>query len=283
MDKTVSSKSKVRDTLASSMLSTAVREKSVSADIQVPLSSNSTADSQQASTSTSAGPIEAFPLFPKLPLDIRFMIYDLLISNPRVIKIRSGSLFRGRRGTYMLAVKGSAPPIIQVNTEARTLGRKKLDQPFIQTLGCCVYVNFETDLLYFDEPMDTLFWNMADKLTTEDDEQALLQILSSKLRYCVFRMPTTWPPQHLDKFKSLQIMILDTPSRVVHKDYIHSLRNAKARINKLMCDQKEASGGKNTLAVRLTSARFIKNTLSPNWSTIVDLEILEQHCANLRR
>ncbi|PVH79453.1 hypothetical protein DL98DRAFT_532939 [Cadophora sp. DSE1049] len=211
----------------------------------------------------STGLLEAFSLFPKFPLDVRFMIYDLLIAYPRAIEICSISNINpsDNHKTSISAVRAGAPPIIQVNRETPAMCRKKFDQPFLKALGSPTHVNFEVDLLHFEMTIDELV--LADTVGVREHEEPFLPMLYSKLRYCVCKMSREWPLRYLNGFKSLKLMVLSPNYNRDRRSQPSSSRK-RADMNEKIARQKEAGEVKKTMA-----------------STIVDFDILEEHCAAL--
>ena len=250
-------------------------------------------DIQQTFTFISTSPVKAFALFPKLPLEIRLMIYDLVIETPRVIEV-SRSVWVDKRDNVKsidIWVHAMIPSLVQVSKETRTVSRQKLEQPFLQSLGSPAYVNFKFDLLLFDMTIDELV--TADKFGGRKEEDGLLQVLYPKLRYCVFDIPGKWSPKYFDGFKNLQLMVLSLSGGRVRRRH----RGRRSRIpsspsrgimNRQIAMQKEAGEISKTLSVRFASLWFTRTRLLPGWVSGLSLhfcfctDTLSQLCPTWR-
>ncbi|KAH7372126.1 hypothetical protein BKA64DRAFT_715134 [Cadophora sp. MPI-SDFR-AT-0126] len=101
-------------------------------------------------------PLEKFELFEKLPRDIRMMIYALMASEPRCIKLFGG--YRpGQRNIHPWNsnVDGQSrhPSIVHINNEARQEG--------LRTTGSAMIVDDSTWILYYrmkHEKLNTSDW-----------------------------------------------------------------------------------------------------------------------------
>jgi hypothetical protein len=85
-----------------------------------------------------------FELFPKLPPELRFKIWNL-VPEPRIVRV----LFRYDRRKNHYKFDANFPPILHVNQEARTEGLRRYTRAFETKWALNgVFFDFEADILY---------------------------------------------------------------------------------------------------------------------------------------
>lgn len=101
---------------------------------------------------------QSFPYFPKLPLELRTMIWELVAEEPRVLIVRA----RSNQGLC-----ASIPPILHICSESRAIGLENYSYAFkeeeseyveastsdekVNMISPGIYFNFERDTLYFPQ------------------------------------------------------------------------------------------------------------------------------------
>jgi len=111
---------------------------------------------------------DEFNLFPKLPIELRSVIWKLALPKPRIITISTQTRFRPRcpfrerrsfRHPECFKPVSNAAPIpcgdFQTSRESRDISLKVYSPAFAERLGKPIYFDWLYDTLYFDS-----FWGM---------------------------------------------------------------------------------------------------------------------------
>ncbi|KAE9366125.1 hypothetical protein N431DRAFT_299146, partial [Stipitochalara longipes BDJ] len=121
------------------------------------IAANSTTDVQatipttgiQSSSKAASGPLTKFDVFPKLPAELRHMVWKCHLPGPRIVTIQFEQ--DGRKHIYQFSATNALPFLLRVCHEAREVfllryKRYAFNHPRC-TNGC--YFNFEQDILAF--------------------------------------------------------------------------------------------------------------------------------------
>ncbi|KAL2067711.1 hypothetical protein VTL71DRAFT_15807 [Oculimacula yallundae] len=99
-------------------------------------------------------PLEEFTLFPKLPLELRIMIWKLIPRTQRRVVLNS-CIVRDRYNGRVLVFSSNTPPpgILRVNKESRAVGLNRYDIIVRDSKrsGCRIYVDYEVDVVVFPD------------------------------------------------------------------------------------------------------------------------------------
>ncbi len=89
-----------------------------------------------------------FPLFPKLPMELRILVWTAAASIPRIITIRRGI------GQDLHYANLTVPVILHTSQEARKAAKDWYTRISSGHLGHLMYINFTNDVLFFPHPRD---------------------------------------------------------------------------------------------------------------------------------
>ncbi|KAE8448791.1 hypothetical protein EG329_008793 [Mollisiaceae sp. DMI_Dod_QoI] len=104
-------------------------------------------------------PLQEFHCFPRLPIEIRHMIYDLASPGPRTVKVKTGErLYQHERRSkqqisYPVPLKLTNVPImLQVSRDSRAWAQRRYKLSFFNISGGRpVYFDFQQDILFFSD------------------------------------------------------------------------------------------------------------------------------------
>lgn len=91
----------------------------------------------------------SFTLFPKLPVELRLMVWELALPGPRVITIQARRVSSAARGLPHLTADYSIPAIFHTSQESREAVLRKYEFAFPR--------NHLINSFYFDFSRDVLF------------------------------------------------------------------------------------------------------------------------------
>jgi hypothetical protein len=112
-----------------------------------------------------------FTLFPKLPYDIRHVIWLHLLPGPRVVRLTTSM-----KQSKFWEITSKIPTILHINQEARKVGQLACPQRFEEELGRSIYFDFSKDILYITNSIAAAFF--FNRSVREDiDEVRILENL----------------------------------------------------------------------------------------------------------
>ncbi|KAF8854868.1 hypothetical protein BDZ45DRAFT_747020 [Acephala macrosclerotiorum] len=88
--------------------------------------------------------VPGFPLFPKSPLELRQMVWEISVDSENT------TLLMTERGKRKGIIGVKIPSILHTNHEAREVGSKKYTESF-DRCGNRFYINFKNDWMFFDD------------------------------------------------------------------------------------------------------------------------------------
>ncbi|KAK2627588.1 hypothetical protein QTJ16_003554 [Diplocarpon rosae] len=95
----------------------------------------------------------AFVLFPKLPFEIRELVFEFAKLGPQIVTIASVLFEADQASKRELIAQAfyNVPPLLHVNAQSRKQAKKDYELAFSRNLaGNPIYFNFKTDALLFD-------------------------------------------------------------------------------------------------------------------------------------
>lgn len=156
-------------------------------------------------------PLKEFKFFPKLPGEIRMIIWELSLPQPRVVEIDISPL----HDSLVATTNSPLPAHFQVNYEARKVAQKNYPLVFSSILSSPIRFSFERDILYFE--LEVLFEVFALEMPDKAKEK-LRHLMLARDDHFLYQPETI----HLVKeFSNLKSIILETTD---------SMRNPPDRI-----------------------------------------------------
>lgn len=98
--------------------------------------------------------VKEFTLFSKLPLELRLMIVELSLVDPKIVTVRYRTINDGnaKSAKHGLVAAYAIPPMLHVSQESRFIALKAFDAAFASRLGGVpVYFDFAKDCLLFED------------------------------------------------------------------------------------------------------------------------------------
>ncbi|KAL2072985.1 hypothetical protein VTL71DRAFT_10309 [Oculimacula yallundae] len=193
----------------------------------------------QAIPSASVGPhlsmphvkLTSFTLFPRLPLELRNMIWEASISDPRIMVVAEHSQKRIPR----LETKSRAaavPSLLHTNVEARSVAVKKYI-PFAARWGKPIYFDFNHDILRIESGTIHDLWGADGGRFLFPVDVRELQV---KLRHLEITYTSSWgyygfdtrPFQWMKSLKTLTIETLHGSGPPLHNEALDILASLAA-------------------------------------------------------
>ncbi|PBP22006.1 hypothetical protein BUE80_DR007108 [Diplocarpon rosae] len=95
----------------------------------------------------------AFVLFPKLPFEVRELVFEFAKLGPQIVTIASVPCEADQASQTELVTQAfyNVPPLLHVNAQSRKQAKRYYELAFSRNLACNpLYFNFKTDALLFD-------------------------------------------------------------------------------------------------------------------------------------
>ena len=192
--------------------------------------------SAPASRRKSGTKISQFTLFPRLPPELREMVWLFTLPNRQVIKIKSRepSEWDWEEGAWLSSCKASynIHTALITTQESRNAARKRYEQVFAEQLGIPIWFNFAKDVLFFvnKQAMSSFHGGIkfASGLITWHYTTATQSLLNKfdmsmffeKVKHLVIGGDSYWATRLsvLHKFQSLETLVLQRGSeqKTVH-------------------------------------------------------------------
>jgi hypothetical protein len=155
--------------------------------------------------------LRTFTLFPKLPAEIRLVVWKYALAIQRISVIK-----RNRHWNFSTAIKpfiithpSPAPALLHVNRESKCLAEKAYQQPAFNCLiNAPRFFNFEVDALHLRFFLSSLFWcTLVPKVVRDSTKVQHLAIYGGACSL-FFRLPLSYPEQTFRPFKLLKTLTL---------------------------------------------------------------------------
>jgi hypothetical protein len=157
--------------------------------------------------------LRTFTLFPKLPAEIRLVVwkYALAVQRISVIKPNRHWIFGTAIKPFIITHPSPAPALLHVNYESRCLAEKAYQQPaFNRLTNAPRFFNFEVDALHIRIFSGSSFWCTLIPKVVGDSTKVQHLAIYRRHDACslFFLLPTSYLEQTLRPFKQLKTLTL---------------------------------------------------------------------------
>jgi hypothetical protein len=155
--------------------------------------------------------LRTFTLFPKLPAEIRLVVwkYTLAVQRISVIKQDRHWNFGTAIKPFIITHPSPAPALFHVNRESRCLAEKAYQQPaFNRLTNAPRFFNFEVDALHIRIFSSSLFWCTLIPQVVGDSTKVQHLAIYGGACSLFFLLPLSYLEQTLRPFKQLKTLIL---------------------------------------------------------------------------
>jgi hypothetical protein len=151
-------------------------------------------------------PLKKFAFFPKLPTELRVIIWELSLPKPRVVEISISD----DEDSLVAKTDSPLPAHFKANFEARQVAFKNYPLVFSSILSSPMRFSFERDILYFDA--EVLFKIFCKEMPDKANEK-LCHLMLARDEDFIYKPETVQFVQEFSNLKSIILESADTALR----------------------------------------------------------------------
>jgi hypothetical protein len=148
-------------------------------------------------------PLKKFAFFPKLPTELRVIIWELSLPKPRVVEISISD----DENSLVAKTDSPLPAHFKTNFEARQVASKSYPLVFSSILSSPIRFSFERDILYFD--VEGLFEIFSKEMPDKANEK-LCHLMLARDAGFLYKLETIKSVQEFSKLKSITLESTNT-------------------------------------------------------------------------